>query len=82
MGMTTVKQQRKGAIVSKPSDTMAVVECVRFVRHPKYRKFFKRSKKYHAADPANAYRAGDIVIMEAARPISKTKRWRIVKKIS
>ncbi|MBI1957359.1 MAG: mitochondrial small ribosomal subunit protein uS17m [Candidatus Niyogibacteria bacterium] len=75
--MNAIKQQLKGTIISKPSDTMAVVECVRFIEHRKYRKFFKRSKTYHAEDETKSHKKGDTVIIEATRPRSRTKRWRI-----
>ncbi len=78
--MTAIKQTMKGIIVSKPSDTTAVVECTRFIQHKKYRKFFKRSKNYHAHDALNAYREGDKVILQAIRPLSRTKRWLIASK--
>ena len=79
--MTAIKQTMKGIITSKPSDTTAVVECTRFIQHTKYRKFFKRSKKFHAHDALKAYHEGEQVVIEATRPMSRTKRWRIVSKI-
>lgn len=79
--MTVIKQTMKGIITSKPSDTTAVVECARFIRHPKYLKFFKRSKKFHAHDALGAHHAGEQVVIEATRPMSRTKRWRIVSKL-
>ena len=79
--MTAIKQTMKGIITSKPSNTTAVVECTRFIQHPKYLKFFKRSKKFHAHDAVGAYHAGEQVVIEAMRPMSRTKRWRIVSKV-
>lgn len=76
--MTIIKQHMKGTVVSTPSTTMAVVAVTRFIQHPKYRKFFKRSRKFHAAIPAGEYHAGDRVTIEATRPMSRTKRWRII----
>ena len=76
--MTAIKQHMKGTIVSTPSATMAVVQCARFIQHPKYRKFFKRSKKFHAAVVGGDYHAGDRVTIEATRPMSRTMRWKIV----
>ena len=74
------KQQLKGIVIAKPSETMAVVECSRFIQHAKYLKFFKRRHRYHAHDAARACQKGDTVVIEATRPRSKTKRWRIVVK--
>ena len=76
--MTAIKQHMKGIIVSKPSGAMAVVECARFIQHAKYHKFFKQSKKYHAEDPKQDHQAGDAVIIESTRPLSRTQRWRII----
>ncbi|MBI2038729.1 MAG: mitochondrial small ribosomal subunit protein uS17m [Candidatus Niyogibacteria bacterium] len=78
--MTIIKQQLKGTIISKPSPTTAVVECARFIEHPKYFKFFKRSKRYHAEDAMHVHQKGDIVTIESTRPRSRTKRWRITEK--
>jgi len=50
----------------------------RFVKHPKYGKFIKRSKKYKAHDSENKYKEGDKVTIEECRPISKDKSFRVV----
>lgn len=67
-----------GKVVSSAMDKTIVVSAERFVKHPRYGKYIKRSSKYKAHDEANTARVGDKVTIEEARPISKTKRWRLV----
>jgi small subunit ribosomal protein S17 len=50
----------------------------RRLMHPLYKKFIKRSKRYHAHDEANSAKIGDIVRIRECRPISKTKSWEIL----
>ncbi|QDZ24676.1 ribosomal protein S17 [Chloropicon primus] len=65
----------KGTVVSTKMDKTAVVRVTRTVAHPKYGKRMKKTKKFYAHDEDNACNEGDVVIVEAARPSSKTKRW-------
>ena len=67
-----------GKIVSDKMDRTVTVEVVRRVKHPVYHKYLNRSKSYKAHDADNAYSAGEIVTIEETRPLSKTKRWRVV----
>lgn len=59
----------------------AVVLVERFFKHPKYRKFIRRSKKYKAHNEENEYKTGDEVLIEEINPISKDKHFRIIKKV-
>jgi len=59
-------------------DRTIVVEVVERVRHPKYNKFVMRTKKLYAHDEANDANIGDKVRVMETRPLSKTKRWRVV----
>jgi len=58
-----------------------VVKVTRLRKHPLYKKFMKRSKRYKAHDERNEYHIGDRVIIEASKPISRDKRWKVVSKI-
>ena len=60
-------------------DKTVVVKVERIKEHPKYRKRFKVHKKYKAHDEKNEYKVGDKVIIEECRPLSREKRWRVVK---
>ena len=69
----------RGVVVSTKNDKTAVVSVARFVKHPKYQKFFKKDKKYQAHDENNSAIVGDKVEIVETRPISKTKRF-VIKK--
>ena len=71
----------KGFVVSDKMDKTVVVEILRMKKHPKYKKFFKVSKKYKAHDEANEYHTGDKVVIRETRPMSKDKRWMVVGKL-
>ncbi len=67
-----------GIVVSDKCDKTITVRVEKSVKHPLYKKYFKRSEKYHAHDPINAYKVGDAVDIIETRPLSKTKRWAVV----
>jgi len=68
---------REGVVVSDKMIKTRVVLIERVVRHPRYERVVKRSKRLKAHDEANASRVGDRVLIEETRPLSKGKRWRI-----
>ena len=68
-----------GVVVGDKMDKTVVVSVSRFVKHPLYGKFYKVSKKYKAHDEENKYKTGDKVEIAETRPISKDKRWRVLK---
>jgi len=67
-----------GVVVSDKMKDTAVVSVGRFIKHPKYGKYYKTSKKYKAHDVGNTKKIGEKVIIEECRPISKDKHFRIV----
>jgi small subunit ribosomal protein S17 len=73
------KRVLEGVVVSnKQSKTVTVLVERRFT-HPLFKKTVKQSKKYHAHDEDNKFKVGDIVWIEESRPISKTKRWVVLR---
>lgn len=68
-----------GVVTSDKMDKTRRVEVERLVPHPKYGKFLKRRTVCHAHDEANATHIGDLVEIMETRPLSKLKRWRIVR---
>lgn len=72
------KKQRVGVVTSSKNDKTITVVVERKLRHPIYGKFVKRSKKFHAHDEQNACGVGDLVRIVESRPLSATKRWRLV----
>ena len=71
----STRKVREGLVSSNKMDRTVVVEVVERVRHPKYNKFVMRTKKLYAHDEANV---GDRVRVMETRPLSKTKRWRVI----
>ena len=68
----------QGVVVSDKADKTITVLVERRLMHPLYKKFIKRTKRYHAHDEANSAKTGDIVRIRECRPISKTKTWEIL----
>jgi len=80
--MTTETTNNKiitGTVVSDKMDKTVVVSVTRFVKHAKYQKFLKITKKFKAHDETNAHKVGDIVNLKETRPLSKDKRFEVVK---
>ena len=72
-------QRLVGKVVSTAMDKTLVVSVERLVKHKLYKKYIKQSKKYYAHDENNSYKNGDMVEIIATRPLSKTKRWRVLR---
>jgi small subunit ribosomal protein S17 len=68
----------QGTVVSDKNDKTVVVSVERRVMHPIYKKFIRRSKKYHAHDAENRFKVGDVVRIRECRPISKNKTWEVL----
>ena len=66
-------------VVSNKMEKSATVMIERYVKHPLYGKYVRRSTKLHIHDADNACGVGDKVMIEECRPMSKTKSWRLVK---
>ena len=72
------KRILSGIICKATNKKTVIVEVERTFKHPIYKKYIKRSKKYHAHDESDALRVGDRVMIEETRPISKLKTWKVV----
>lgn len=72
------KRILQGTVVSDKGDKTVVVSVERRLRHPLYKKFIRRSKRYHAHDETNEARQGDIVRIVECRPVSKLKQWQVL----
>lgn len=75
------KRVLQGTVVSDKGNKTVVVLVERRVSHPLYGKIIRRSKKYHAHDEENVFKAGDIVRIEECAPLSKLKTWRVLEKV-
>ena len=78
MNERNTRKTRVGKVVSDKMDKTIVVAIEDHVRHPKYGKIIKRTVKIHAHDEENACGIGDKVAVMETRPLSATKRWRLV----
>jgi small subunit ribosomal protein S17 len=78
---TNVQGKRKtkvGRVVSDRMDKTIVVSVERLARHPLYKRVIRLTTKFKAHDEANDAKIGDTVLIEESRPLSATKRWRLV----
>ena len=75
------KRVLTGTVVSDKGDKTVVVRVERRVKHPLYGKIIKLSKKYHAHDEGNAFKAGEQVRIQECAPISKLKSWTVLERI-
>ena len=75
------KKQLIGIVISNKMQKTVVVAVESQKEHPKYKRRYKVHKKYKAHQEHGEYQIGDKVIIEETRPLSKEKRWRVIKKI-
>ncbi len=73
-----LRKVRQGVVISDKMDKSVVVATKFKEKHPIYGKFVQKTKKYHAHDESNEANVGDKVLIMETRPLSKTKRWRVV----
>lgn len=71
-----------GTVTSDKTDKTVTVKVERRVKHPLYGKIIRRSKKYHAHDETNEFNEGDTVRIEETRPVSKTKSWKVLDRVT
>jgi small subunit ribosomal protein S17 len=74
-----MKRQMIGTVTSNKADKTVTVLVERLVKHRLYLKYVRRRTKFAAHDDHNGCRIGDKVLISESRPLSKTKRWRVVK---
>lgn len=78
MEKRNLRKERIGVVSSNKMEKSIVVSEVKRVKHPMYGKFVKKTKKYVAHDENNDCNEGDTVRIMETRPLSKSKRWRLV----
>lgn len=74
-----LRKQRQGVVISTKMQKTVVVATIFKKKHPIYGKFVSTTKKYHAHDENSECGLGDTVLLMETRPLSKTKRWRVVR---
>ena len=78
MEARNLRKTRIGVVTSNKMEKTITVAVERKVKHPIYGKFVKKTTKFHAHDDKNECSTGDVVKIMETRPLSKTKRWRLV----
>ncbi len=78
METRNLRKTRMGVVVSDKMDKTIVIASKFKEKHPMYGKFVQKTKKYHVHDANNEAAIGDKVLIMETRPLSKTKRWRLV----
>ena len=79
MKLRGTKRQMVGTVVSNKADKTVTVLVERLVKHKMYHKIMKRRSKFAAHDDRNDCQIGDKVLISESRPLSKSKRWRVIK---
>ena len=74
-----LKRSRVGVVASNKMDKTAIVVVENLVKHPVYKKYIRRKKRFKAHDERNECGIGDQVLITETRPLSKDKRWRVSK---
>lgn len=75
------KKTLTGIVVSNKMKKTVVVAIERWIHHPRYKKRYRRIKKYKVHDEKNQCKIGERVLIEETRPLSRGKKWRIVKRL-
>ncbi len=78
---TTKRRRKIGIVIRHKMDKTAVVEIERLRMHPYYHKIYKVHRRFKADDPENLYKVHDKVLIEEMKPVSKSKKWKIVEKL-
>ena len=76
---TTTRKVRTGIVVSDAMDKTVAIEVERVVMDPQFKKYIRRKKKFLAHDEKDECKKGDLVEIRESRPLSKRKRWRVVR---
>jgi small subunit ribosomal protein S17 len=71
-----------GIVVSDKPDKTVIVKITNYEKHPLYKKYIRKTTKVYAHDEKNECKVGEKVMLEPTRPLSKLKRWRVVRKIA
>jgi|UniRef100_A0A7V3PSU5 small subunit ribosomal protein S17 len=79
--MRNLRRTLVGTVVSAKMQKTVVVQTERLVPHPKYKKYVRRRTKLYAHDEKAECQEGDRVLVMETRPLSRLKRWRVVKKL-
>ena len=77
-----MRRKKIGVIISNKAQKTVVVKITNYVKHPLYKKYIRKLTKVYAHDEKDECKIGDKVMIEATRPLSKLKYWRVVRKMT
>jgi len=76
-----MRRRKIGVVIGdKPQKTL-IVQIINYVKHPLYKKYLRKSTKLYAHDEKDECKVGEKVMLEEIRPISKLKRWRVIRRL-
>jgi len=76
-----MRKRKVGIVISDKPQKTIVIKIVNFVKHPLYKKYIRKITKLYAHDEKNEYKVGEKVMVELTRPLSKLKRWRVIRRV-
>ena len=77
-----MRRKKIGVIISNKAQKTVVVKITNYVKHPLYKKYIRKLTKVYAHDEKDECKIGEKVMIEATRPLSKLKHWRVVRKMT
>jgi len=76
-----VRRRKIGTVTSDKPNKTVVVRITTYDKHPLYKKYIRKRTSVYAHDEKNEYKAGEKVMIEETRPLSKLKRWRVIRRV-
>lgn len=77
-----MRKRKVGTVISDKPNKTIIVGMSTYVKHPRYKKYVRRSTTVYVHDEKNECQVGDRVMIEETRPLSKLKRWRVVRRMA
>lgn len=76
-----MRKRKVGVVIGDKPQKTVIVQIMNYVKHPLYKKYIRQFTKVYAHDEKNECKVGEKVVIEETRPLSKLKRWRIVRRV-
>ena len=76
-----MRRRKIGTVTSDKANKTVVVRITNYAKHPLYKKYVRKRTSVYAHDENNEFKTGDKVLLEETRPLSKLKRWRVIRRI-
>jgi small subunit ribosomal protein S17 len=76
-----MRRRKVGVVIGDKLPKTVVVKIINYVKHPLYKKYIRKITKLYVHDEKNEYKVGEKVMVEAIRPLSKQKHWRVIRRV-